>query len=70
MGCRSSIINKKVICLIGKSGSGQKTQAINLKKLRSCDIIQVYSLIRYEMYIKSSMKLEQKMKINKYLVVN
>ena len=34
MGYRSSIINKKVICLIGKSGSGQKTQAINLKKTK------------------------------------
>ena len=60
MGCRSSIINKKVICLIRKSGSGQKTQAINLKKkIGSCDIIQVESLIRYEMLIKSSMKLDQ-----------
>ncbi len=34
MGCRSSIINKKLIFLIGKSGNGQKTEAINLKKTK------------------------------------
>ena len=60
MGCGISIKNKKVIFLIGKPGSGQKTQAINLKKkIGSGDIIQVESLIRYEMLIKSSMKLDQ-----------
>ena len=60
MGCGISIKNKKVIFLIGKPGSGQKTQAINLKKkLGCCDIIQVEALIRFEMLIKSSMKLDQ-----------
>ncbi len=60
MGCGRSSIKKKVIFLIGKPGSGQKTQAINLKKkIGSCDIIQVESLIGYEMLIKSSMKLDQ-----------
>ena len=34
MGCGISIKNKKVIFLIGKPGSGQKTQAINLKKTK------------------------------------
>ena len=60
MGCGISLKNKKVIFLIGKPGSGQKTQAINLKKkLGCCDIIQVEALIRFEMLIKSSMKLDQ-----------
>ena len=61
MGCSSSSIkDKKIIFIIGKPGSGQKTQSIYLKnQIHNCDIIQVESLIRYEMLIKSSMKLDQ-----------
>ena len=61
MGCdSSSTINKKIIFIIGKPGSGQKSQSIYLKnQIHNCDIIQVESLIRYEMLIKSSMKLDQ-----------
>ncbi len=61
MGCdSSSTINKKIIFIIGKPGSGQKSQSIYLKnQIHNCDIIQVEALIRYEMLIKSSMKLDQ-----------
>jgi len=61
MGCNSSSLkDKKVIFVIGKPGSGQKSQSINLKnQIHNCDLIQVESLIRYEMLIKSSMKLDQ-----------
>ena len=61
MGCSSSSsMNKKVIFVIGKPGSGQKSQAIYLKnQIKNCNVIQVESLIRYEMLIKSSMKLDQ-----------
>ena len=59
MGCSSSN-DKKIIFLIGKPGSGQKIQSINLKnKILNCSIIEVEALIRFEMLIKSNMKLDQ-----------
>ena len=61
MGCgSSSSMNKKIIFIIGKPGSGQKSQSIYLKNhIKNSNVIQVESLIRYEMLIKSSMKLDQ-----------
>ena len=60
MGCSSSPAQKLIIFLVGRPGSGQKTQS-NLLSDSSKDyiVIHIESLIRQEMLRKSSVRLDQ-----------
>ena len=61
MGCSSSSsFEKEIIFLIGRPGSGQKTQSNLLNESsKRYGIIHIDSLIRQEMLRKSSVKLDQ-----------
>ena len=61
MGCSSSSSTEKhIIFLIGRPGSGQKTQSDLLcESSKYYGIIHIDSLIRQEMLRKSSVKLDQ-----------
>ena len=60
MGCSSSPAQKLIIFMVGRPGSGQKTQS-NLLSDSSKDyiVIHIESLIRQEMLRKSSVRLDQ-----------